>query len=60
MEELIDNIFIRYRKKKTDENTKIKCGQRSRGFNNDAFTNDYANTGKIIYDKVLIIGKVVL
>jgi hypothetical protein len=59
MEELIDNIYFRYRKKKRDGNTKKKCGQRSRRFNNDAFTNDYADTGKIIYDKTLIVGKVV-
>jgi len=59
MEESIDNLYFRYRKKKTDGNTKNKCGQRSRGFNNDAFTNDYADTGKIIYDKTLIVGKVV-
>ena len=59
MEELIDYLYLRYRKKKRDGNAKTKCGQRSTGFNNDAFTNDYSNTGKIIYDKTLIVGNVV-
>jgi hypothetical protein len=59
MDDLIDNLYFRYRKKKRDGNTKNKCGERSRKFNNDAFTNDYADTGKIIYDKTLIVGKVV-
>ena len=59
MAELIYNLYFRYRKKKRNGNTKNKCGQRSRRFNNGAFTNDYADTGKIIYDKTLIVGKVV-
>lgn len=53
MAELNDNVYFRYRRKKRDGNTKKKGAPRSRGFNNDAFTNDYVNTGKIIPDKAI-------
>jgi hypothetical protein len=52
--ELIDLVYFRYRRHNTDGNTKKHSGQRSRGFNNGAFTNDYANTSKIISDTTLI------
>jgi hypothetical protein len=40
-------------------NITITGGNKSTGFNNNAFTNDYVNTGKIISYKTLIVGKVV-
>jgi len=52
--ELIDNAYFRYRRQKANGNTKKQGGQKSREFHNDAFTNDYANTSKIISDKKLI------
>ena len=49
--ELIDNVYFRYRRQKRDGTTMKPGGQRSRVFNNGAFTNEYVNTGKVIPDK---------
>jgi hypothetical protein len=49
--ELIDDVYFRYRRQKRDGTTTKQGGQRSRVFNNGAFTNDYVNTGKVIPDK---------
>ena len=49
--ELIDNVYFRYRRQNRDGTTTKQGGQRSRVFNNGAFTNDYVNTGKVIPDK---------
>jgi hypothetical protein len=57
--ELLDHVYFRYRRNKKDGNTKKQGGNKSTGFNNNAFTNDYVNTGKIISYKALIVGKVV-
>lgn len=52
--ELIDNVYFRYRRNKTHGNTTKQGEQKSRGFRNGVFTNDFANTCKIISDKTLI------
>lgn len=49
--ELIDKAYFRYRRQKANGNTKKQGGQKSSEFRNDAFTNDYTNTSKIISDK---------
>ena len=49
--ELIDDVYFRYRRQKRDGTTTKQGGQRSREFNNGAFNNEYANTGKVIPDK---------
>ena len=52
--ELIYIVYFRYRRNKTHGNTTKQGEQKSRGFSNGAFTNDYANTCKIISNKTLI------
>jgi hypothetical protein len=52
--ELIDNVYLRSRRNKTHINTTKQGEQKSRGFSNGAFTNDYAITTKIISDKALM------
>lgn len=43
-------VYIRYRRNKKDRSTKQQNGEKTRKFDNDAFTNDYSNTGKFIFD----------
>ena len=52
--ELIVKVYFRYRRNKTHGNTTKQGEQKSRGFSNGAFTNDYAITTKIISDKALM------
>jgi len=40
--------YFRYRRGITCGDTKKQNGQNTRGYLNDAFTNDYANIGKFV------------
>ena len=40
-------MYYRYRRGKADGNTNRQNGQNTSGYLNDAFTNDYANIGKL-------------
>ena len=43
-------MYYRYRRKKGDSGTKQQNGHNMREFDNDTYTNHYADIGKIFYN----------